>query len=181
MRKKILRKLEILETEQRSCQRNHQSSLETTAFLAWKAVFAYYLGDLRLDDEDPHEAEAKALGYESHYEYLEALFNAEIAEINKRFKDACRRLFAQLGLDFDHTPRSVLSEAFCRLVKALPEQCWQWLECNLQVSRNARVFTQIGKGALGRVSIPDRPLLRLLQREESRVCFWAFQDTPAPG
>jgi hypothetical protein len=175
MRKTTLRKLEILETEERSYQRNHQSSLETTAFLAWKAVFAHYLGDLRPDDEDPGEAEAKALGYESHYEYLEALFNAEIAEINKRFKDACRRLFAQLGLDFDHTPRSVLSEAFCRLVNALPDQCWQWLECNLQVSRNARVFTQIGKGALGRVSIP------ILQREEAKVCFWAFRRYTRPS
>jgi predicted phage terminase large subunit-like protein len=181
MRKTSLRKLEILETEERSYQRNHQSSLETTAFLAWKAVFAHYLGDLRPDEEDPGEAEAKALGYESHYEYLEALFNAEIAEINKRFKDACRRLFAQLDLDFDHTPRRVLSEAFCRLVNALPDQCWQWLECNLQVSRNARVFTQIGKRALGRVSIPDQRLLQLLQKEESKVCFWAFRRYTRPG
>jgi predicted phage terminase large subunit-like protein len=180
MRKTTRRKLEILETEERSYQRNHQSSLETIAFLAWKAVFAHYLGDLRPDDEDPGEAEAKALGYESHYEHLEALFNAEIAEINKRFKDACRRLFAQLGLDFDHTPRSVLSEVFCRLVKALPDQCWQWLESNLQVSRNSRVFTQIGKAALDRVRVPEHLLLPLLQKEQSKVCFWAFRRYTHP-
>jgi hypothetical protein len=181
MRKETLRTLEILETEERSHQRNHQSSLETTAFLAWKAVFAHYLGDLRPEDEDPGEAEAKALGYESHYEYLEALFNSEIAEINKRFKDACRRLFAQRGLDFDHTPRSVLSEVFCRLVKALADQCWQWLESNLQVSRNSRVFTQIGKAALDRVRVPEHLLLPFLQKEESKVCFWAFRRYTRPS
>jgi hypothetical protein len=175
MRKTTLRKLEILETEERSYQRNHQSSLQTPAFLAWRAVFAHYLGDLKPYDEEPGEAEAKALGYASYYEYLEALFNGEIAEINKRFKDACRRLFAQQGLDFDHTPRKVLSQAFARLVKALPDHCWQWLESNLHVSRNSRVFTQIGKAALDRVRTPEHLLLSRLQREEAKVCFWAFR------
>src|SRR5262249_46747646 len=158
----------------------HHSSRETTAFLCWKAVLAQYVGNLKPHDEEPREAEAKALGYESYYEYSEALFNAEIAEINKRFKDACRRLFAQLGLDFDHTTRRVLSEVFCGLVKALPDQCWQWLECNLQVSRNSRVFTQIGKAALDRVRVPEHLLLPLLQKEESKVCFWAFRRYTRP-
>jgi hypothetical protein len=73
-----------------------------------------------------------------------------------------------------------LSEAFCKLVKALPHQCWQWLECNLQVSRNSRVFTQIGNAALDRVRIPERLLLPLLQREEGKVCFWAFRRYTRP-
>ena len=65
MRKTALRKLEILETEERAYQQRHQSSLATTAFLCWKVVFAHNLGDLKPDDEDPGEAAARALGYET--------------------------------------------------------------------------------------------------------------------
>ena len=67
----------------------------------------------------------------SQYEYLEALFKGEKPEINKRFKNAARRLFAQVGLDFDHSPPSALSEAFVRMVHELPEQWLQWLKSNL--------------------------------------------------
>jgi len=88
MRKTALRTLELLETEERAGQETHQSSLAATAFLCWKVVFAHYLGDLKPDDEDPGEVEARALGYESRYAYLNALFNAEIADINRRSKDA---------------------------------------------------------------------------------------------
>ena len=56
----------------------------------------------------------------------------------------------------------------------------QWLESNLQVSRNSRVFTQIGKAALAHLRIPDHLLLPLLQREESKVCFWAFRRYTRP-
>jgi predicted phage terminase large subunit-like protein len=180
MRKTTRRKLEDLETEERAYQRKDQSSLETTAFLCWKAVFAHHLGDLKPDDEDPGEAAARALGYESNYEYFEALFRGKRAEIDKRFKDACCRVFAQLGLDFNHSPRSALSEAFARSLNALPDQCWQWLESNLQVSRNSRVFTQIGKAALQGVRISDQLHLFLLQREESKVSFWAFRRYTRP-
>jgi hypothetical protein len=84
MRKTALRTLELLETEERAGQETHQSSLAATAFLCWKVVFAHYLGDLKPDDEDPGEAAARVLGYDSQYEYMEALFEGEIAEIKKR-------------------------------------------------------------------------------------------------
>src|SRR3974377_2060588 len=100
MRKTTLRQLEVLETEEFAYQQKRRSSLSTTAFLCWKVVLAHYLGELQPDDEDPGEAEARALGYESKYDYFNALFNAEITDINRRFKGACRRLFAQPGLDF---------------------------------------------------------------------------------
>ena len=181
MRKTALRTLELLETEERAGQETHQSSLAATAFLCWKVVFAHYLGDLKPDDEDPGEAGARALGYNSQYEYMEALFEGEIAEIKKRFKDACRRLFGQLGLDFDHSPPSASFEAFVRLVDKLPEQWLQWIESNSPVSRNSRVFTQIGKAALGLVRIPEHLLLPHLKRQEAKVCFWAFRRYTRPG
>jgi predicted phage terminase large subunit-like protein len=181
MRKTALRTLELLETEERAGQETHQSSLAATAYLCWKAVFAHYLGDLKSDDEDPGEAGARVLGYDSQYEYMEALFEGEIAEIKKRFEDACRHLFGQLDLDFDHSPRGASIEAFVRLVDKLPEQWLQWIETNSPISRNSRVFTQIGMAALGLVRIPEHLLLPHLKRQEAKVCFWAFRRYTRPG
>jgi predicted phage terminase large subunit-like protein len=126
-------------------------------------------------------AGARVLGYDSQYEYMEALFEGEIAEIKKRFKDACRRLFGELGLDFDHSPPSASFEAFVRLVDKLPEQWLQWIESNSPVSRNSRVFTQIGKAALMLVRTPEHLLLPHLKRQEAKVCFWAFRRYTRPG
>src|SRR6185437_16490520 len=125
MRKTALRQLENLETEERGYQQKHRSSLETTAFLCWKILLAHCLDELKPDDEDPGEAEARVLRYESRYDYVNALFNGEIAEINKRFKEAARRLFGQVNLDFDRGSRSALSQAFVTLVNRLPAR---WLQ-----------------------------------------------------
>jgi hypothetical protein len=95
-------------------------------------IFAYYLGGLKPDDEDPGEAEARALNYKSRDEYLAALLNGEKQEINKRFKKAARRLFAQADLDFDRRPARVLFAAFVRMIEELPEQWFNWLNSNLQ-------------------------------------------------
>jgi predicted phage terminase large subunit-like protein len=180
MRKATLRQLEVLEREERSYQRKDQSAFETLAFLCWKVLLAYHLGDLEQDEQDPGEAEARALKYDSRYDYLEALFNGGIADINKRFMEAAHRLFGQVNLDFDRSSRRALSQAFVTLVNQLPEPWLQWIESNSQVSRNSRVFTQIGKAALDRVRISDHLHLRLLQREESKVCFWAFRRYSRP-
>jgi hypothetical protein len=102
-------------------------------------------------------------------------------EIKKRFKDACRRLFGQLDLDFDHSPPGASFEAFVRLVDNLPKQWLQWIESNSPVSRNSRVFTQIGKAALGLVRIPEHLLLSHLKGQEAKVCFWAFRRYTRPG
>jgi predicted phage terminase large subunit-like protein len=174
MRKTTLRQLEVLEREERSYQRKHQSAFETLAFLCWKVLLAHHLGDLEQDEQDPGEAEARALKYDSRYDYLEALFNGGIADINKRFMEAAHRLFGQVNLDFDRSSRRALSQAFVTLVNQLPEPWLQWIESNSQVSRNSRVFTQIGKAALPGVRISDH------QREESKVCFWAFRRYSRP-
>src|ERR1700738_1140286 len=181
MRKATLRQLEFLEREERSDQRKHQSAFETLAFLCWKVLLAHHLGDLEQDEQDPGEAEARALKYDSRYDYLEALFNGGIADINKRFMEAAHRLFGQVNLDFDRSSRRALSQAFVTLVNQLPEPWLQWIESNSQLSRNSRVFTQIGNAALPGVRISDHLHLSLLQREESKVCFWAFRRYTRPG
>src|SRR5262245_29689954 len=199
MRKRILSRVHVLEKEERSRKLDRQSSVATISFFCRKIVLAYYVGGLKPDDEDPGEAEARALNYESRDNYLEALFIGEKQDINKRFKNAARRLFAQSGLDFDRGPPSALFDAFVRLVNELPEPWWRWLQSNSQechsapfdtsssmplefsslqaqrsgrvtkLSRDSRVFTQISRQALFS-AVPEN-----LLRQESRVCFWTFR------
>jgi predicted phage terminase large subunit-like protein len=176
----------------------------TISVFCRKIVLAYYVGGLKPDDEDPGEAEARALNYESRNDYLEALFTGEEQEINKRFKNAARRVFAQAGLDFDRSAPSALFDSFIRLVKELPEPWLRWLQSNLQegchsapigtssnipleffclqlqrsgrltkLSRNSRVFTQIGQALF--LPIPED-----LFGEESKACFWAFRRCIRP-
>jgi hypothetical protein len=203
MRKTALRTLELLENEERSRKLDQQSSVATISFFCRKIVLAYYVGGLRPDDGDPGEAEARALNYESRNDYLEALFKGEKSEINRRFKNAARHLFAQVGLNFDRSPPSALCESFVRLVKQLPEPWLRWLQSNLQegchsapfgtrsdipleffclqlrsgrmtrLSRNSRVFTQIRRALLS--AVPED-----LLREESKACFWAFRRYTRP-
>jgi hypothetical protein len=92
MRKRTLRRVDVLENEERSRKLDQQSSLATSSFLCWKVVLAYYVGGLKLDDEDPGEAEARALNYESRNDYLEALLTGKKQEINKRFRAGFAKL-----------------------------------------------------------------------------------------
>jgi hypothetical protein len=132
MRKRIIRWVEVLEKEERSRKLRQQSWLATSSFLCWTIVLAYYVGGLQSDEEGPGEAQARALNYESRDGYLEALFKGEIPEINKRYKNAARCLFAQVGLDFDRSPPSTLFESFVRMINELPEQWLKWLNSNLE-------------------------------------------------
>lgn len=131
MRKRTLRRVNVLEEDERSRELEQQSSLTTISFFCWKTVLAYYVGGLK-PDEDPGEAAARALNYESSDDYVQALFDGDIPEISQRFNDAARRLFAQAGLDFDRGPPSALSEAFVRMVNQLPEQWLKWLRSELR-------------------------------------------------
>src|SRR6266704_1015900 len=128
---RILRRVDFLEKAERSRQVEQLSSLATSFFFCRKVVLAHYLGGLEADDEDPGEAEARALNYESRDDYLEALFKGEKSEINNRFKNAACRLFAQAGLDFDRSPPSALFESFVRLLHELPPQWMNWLKSSL--------------------------------------------------
>src|SRR5256885_1919997 len=132
MRKKTLSRVDVLENEERSRKLDQQSSAATISFFVRKILLAYYVGGLKPNDDDPGEAEARALNYESRNDYLEALFNREKQEIDRRFKDAARRLFRQVGLSFDRSPPSALIDAFVRLVNQLPQPWLKWLQSNLQ-------------------------------------------------
>src|SRR5437764_497760 len=131
MRKRTISRVDVLENEERSRKLDQQSSAATISFFCWKIVLAHYVGGLKPNDEDPGEAEARALNYESRNNYLEALLKGEKQEINSRFKNAARRLFARVGLNFDRSPPSALFDSFLRFVNGLPEPWLSWLQSNL--------------------------------------------------
>jgi predicted phage terminase large subunit-like protein len=167
-------------------------------------VLAYHLGGLKPNDEDPGEAEARALNYGSRNDYLEALFNREREEIDRRFKDAARRLFRQVGLNFDRSPPSALIDAFVRLVNQLPQPWPQWLQSNLQEAccsapigntsnRPLEVFS-LQLQQLPRATNLSRksrvftqicqplfsPIPEDLLWEECKACFWTFRRYMRP-
>jgi hypothetical protein len=132
MRKTILRRLDVLEAANRAREEKELSSLRHACTYVWIIVFAYYLGDLRLDERSPHEAHARALKYKSDDDFLDAIIRKEdFSGIWERYDDARRRLFAKAGLDFHATPPGVLFEAFVTMVNQLPDQWLKWLSSNM--------------------------------------------------
>ena len=138
MRQRILRRLEALEKAHRSLEERELSSSRRALLYIWQIVLAYHLGDLKSDEKDPREAEARALKYAFRDDYVGTILGVindrdrAMSEIRERYTDAYRRLFAKVGLDFDNTPRNVLFDALVTTVNQLPEQWLNWLRSNLQ-------------------------------------------------
>jgi hypothetical protein len=156
MRKTDLRRLEALEQEHRSCKREEIPVLAKAGFFIKVIVFAYYLGDLKLDVmpgrweeqfpgrfknaggpypgelDNAWDAFARALQYASCHELFEVGRRNDLSDFSKRNHDAYRRLFANVGLDFDKTAPNLLFEALVTMVDSLPDRWLNWLRCNLQ-------------------------------------------------
>ena len=129
----LLRRLEALEKEERFREQKALHSMQRALLDIWMTVFAYYLGGLKSDEEDAGEAMARALSYGSKDDYHEAIFQKkDDLEIRERFISAYRRLFADVGLDFDNAPPNVLFDAFVTRVNQLPDQWSNWLSSNLR-------------------------------------------------
>jgi hypothetical protein len=154
MRQRILRRLEALEKEHRSREQEELSSLKGALVYIWMIVLAYYLGGLKSDEEEegpweadeekeaiiyvhhlnrPWEAYARALKYPSWNAYFEAGFiKKDISEIHERHNDAYRRLFANVGLDFDDASPGALFDAVVTMVNQLPDHWLNWLRSHLR-------------------------------------------------
>jgi hypothetical protein len=138
MRQRILRRLEVLEKGHRSREERELGSLRTALVYIWQVVLGYYLGDLEPDERYPSDAEWRALMFASEDDWYATFSKAEkkdkeaILEMEERYNDAYRRLFAKVGLDFDDTPRHVLFSALVTMVNQLPDQWLKWLRSNLQ-------------------------------------------------
>ena len=198
MRKTAIRQLELLEREERSRKLERDESLAALGFFCLKLVFAHYLGGLTLDDEDPGEAEARALNYQSRDDYLEALLSGKQSDIKNRFKNATRRLFAAVGLNFDRSPPPALFKAFIGMLNELPDHWLNWLKFTLQQecpaarlaagSNMSLLPFAIGGLSWRRASSVSRnfrvftrtkalflPSVEDLIGEESKACFWVFR------
>jgi hypothetical protein len=113
MRKRTLSRVDVLENEERSRNLDEQSSAATIFFCFRRIVFAYYVGGLKPNDEDPGEAHARALNHESMNDYLEALLKGK----NKKSIDNLRMLLA----------------AFCKRrpqLRAQPADCFDRCVCS---------------------------------------------------
>jgi regulator of sigma D len=139
MRKTVLRRLEALEKEHRYREEQELSSLWTARMYIWRIVLAYYLGGLKSNEESASDANARALKYQSGYDYFEVILKVmhendikALSEISERYRDAYRRLFAKVGLDFDKTQPSVLFDAFVTMVNELPDKWLNRLRSDLQ-------------------------------------------------
>ena len=198
MRKRAIRQLELLEREERSRKLERDESLAALGFFWLKLVFAHYLGGLTLDDEDPGEAEARALNYQSRDDYLEALLSGKQSDIKNRFKNAARRLFAAVGLNFDRSSPPALFKAFIGMLDELPDHWLNWLKFTLQQecpaarlaagSNMSLLPIAIGGLSWRRANSVSRnfrvftrtkalflPSVEDLVREESKACFWVFR------
>src|SRR5262245_40041694 len=124
MKTRTLRRLEALEEEHRLREERERRSLDSAISDTWQIVLAWYLGDLKEQGEgELSDAYRRALGYPSEEEDCPwELRKNRIFEHVERYHDAYRRLFAKVGLDFDATPRSVLFDAFVRMVNELPDE-----------------------------------------------------------
>ena len=126
MRATILRRIEALEQRQRVNDKSQSAFLSFARSKLCDFVLGYYLGELKVDEQDASDACARALNYKSCLEIYLAMVKTESdnrEELRKRAHDAYRRLFAKVGLDFDHATSDVLFDAFCKMVDGLPEHC----------------------------------------------------------
>ena len=124
MRITILRRLEALEEKYRSYEQEERSSLLTALTYIWMIVLAYYLGDLRPEDDDPHSAYDRVVKLPRDHDFSDASIQKAGLEYRNRLNDAYCRFFAARGLDLDEAPLSALFNAFVISVDQLPDQ---WL------------------------------------------------------
>jgi len=157
MRQTNLRRLEALEKEHRSRERNHDGTelpvTEMAKVYVSIIILAYYVGGLQQDAPpdrlercnispaksysgdscDALEAFARALQYPSAHDcFVAAVTRKELAELDKRINDASRRLFANVGLDVDKAAPNELRKALATMIYDLPERWLDWLKCTLQ-------------------------------------------------
>jgi hypothetical protein len=132
MRITILRRLEALEEKYRSYEQKERSSLLTALTYIWMIVLAYYLGDLRPEDDDPHSAYDRVVKLPRDHDFSDASIQKAGLEYRNRLNDAYCRFFAARGLDLDEAPLSALFNAFVISVDQLPDQWLSWLKSNLQ-------------------------------------------------
>jgi hypothetical protein len=115
MRITILRRLEALEEKYRSYEQKEWSSLRTARTYIWMIVLAYYLGDLRPEDDDPHSAYDRVVKLPRDHDFSDASIQKAGLEYRNRLNDAYCRFFAARGLDLDEAPAKCAFQRVCHI------------------------------------------------------------------
>jgi len=130
MRKDLRRRLDALEGQ---VSRDEEAA-KKKAFLSRApcVLLGYHVGGLK-PHESPSEAYARALNFQGLEDFVEVqvpcIFEgADRSELQKRDRDAHRRLFAKFGLDFD-TLQSMTAyeEAITEMAEELPDHWAKWI------------------------------------------------------
>lgn len=132
MKTTILRRLEALEKEHRSYDQTERASLRRARMYIWIIVLAYYLGDLKPEDDDPFSAYHRALKFPSDDDVPYVISQEMALDYHNRRYDAYCRFFAARGLDLHRAPQSACFKAFVTSVDELPDQWLSWLRSNLK-------------------------------------------------
>jgi hypothetical protein len=110
---------------------------------------AVYHQDERYDEDEINWISGKPLSHEGTCKHL-SMAMARVLKCSsstdyddlilkgdglaQRYRDAYRRLFVKVGLDFDTAARDVLFDAFVKMVNQLPSHWLDWLRSNLSYS-----------------------------------------------
>jgi hypothetical protein len=142
MRITILRRLEALEEKYRSYEQKEWSSLRTARTYIWMIVLAYYLGDLRPEDDDPHSAYDRVVKLPRDHDFSAASIQKAGLEYRNRLNDAYCRFFVLPALN---TPLPLLLPRLGGLSFS-PDlyRARNWSSCvadaeNLRPSRKTRI------------------------------------------
>jgi hypothetical protein len=146
MKKTILRRLDALEREERSRQRQDKNLFMSGQLIVWTIVLGYYVGELQPENDDPYSALERALK-ESPNDCARAVISEEcLVENRRRYHDAYRQLFAACELDLNQAGRNELFEAFVLLVDQLPDKWLSWLRADLEQYSEIAAGTNLPRG-----------------------------------
>jgi hypothetical protein len=111
----------------------------TRANFITELVLAYHIGEIKID-ESPCEGFARALNYKNVGEQVADMVYSR-PEVVKRYRDALRRLFAQVGLDLERSPATAKNEAYAKLVAQVPRHWVEAVEAAHSVEELSRLWT----------------------------------------
>jgi hypothetical protein len=114
------KRLQKLEAEVARRQANEAKLLLKPLRLLVRYCIGHYLVEPR-PDEAPLVAYLRALGYRDYFEYKQAA-ERNIEDVNERYRQALRRLFAKFGVDLDiRSARDSALDALDSMEAGLPE------------------------------------------------------------
>jgi hypothetical protein len=175
----LQRGLEALEAEEHEKRQDEENArfekerLDEARSFIMEIVLAFYLGGLK-PGEPPIRAYARALNYGSEEEYINVVDKCrqayddielsrdpieanpaygDLVDFATRRREAELRLYAQVGINAEHAPADVLTNAFIQLANQLPEQWLRYIKSELDDD-----YIMVGPGTPIPIIFPWEPM-----------------------